>query len=306
MKGVFGCAALMLLILLPGCIQGGEAYVCTSGVKVDDPDKCPPPASKATGTPPRAPASTPAFPATPQEAAQTTSTAASPPPDTTGVKVHQFALGKQDIDGSSVTFDFPGGGGTLYMFNLVKWAAKMPYPKTRLTVRLYDGQRRLVEKGSSVCVSEKMGAFGSIPLSGIDGGNVAKVSFFSLTLEECASSEDARPDETLPEVIFARKVEKAVKMGDREFYALMARPPDAEETMIYPFIAEQIRDLESGGGGISGVVPDEGRTTSAGDPVYTVTFEKGGPSEGMSMGLPIGRVNGEWRVLSAQDMKKIG
>jgi len=99
---------------------------------------------------------------------------------------YKFKLGKQIINQSPITFEFPPQVRFLYLFSDPGWK-DFKGDKMRLIVTLYDKQYNKVASSYSVCTEKRqVNAFGSIVFSEVTRSNVDTIAFFTLTTGECS------------------------------------------------------------------------------------------------------------------------
>ncbi|MDD5070078.1 MAG: hypothetical protein PHV17_05060 [Candidatus Omnitrophica bacterium] len=124
--------------------------------------------------------------------------------------------------------------------------------------------------------------------------------FSSNLIKFTALCETAQPalvlDETKEEVVFARKVETAVKKNRESFFSLvLARPPEKEKQLLW--IHSTLWKIIKSEGKLAAVEPANPKTAMLFSDVcrnpYTAVFK----NKKSSISLPVGKVEGAWKIL---------
>ena len=233
---------------------------------------------------------------------------------------YPFSLGKHVVHGNQVEFTFPSPppASTLYLFTY-RWKSDKSYKKARLVVNLYDKSKALIGAGESVWKNMQddvarfgSASFGSVVIKGISRDNIQNVAYFSMYLQKPPGKEILSLSDKSPEVRFARQVLAAIKEGNKAYVNLFAGQPLSQEQqakaekeydMMIQFLSTNLNLLS--------VLPmDPSHAVSVRYPCtypYEMEFgpqekhnesvQDGKSTTTLTLSLPIGKVDGNWKIL---------
>ncbi len=238
-----------------------------------------------------------------------------------GQEYHEFALGTHAIDGNKIAFTFPmpPPGKTFYLFSN-QWKLNYPCKRARLEVNLYNKTKDLIGAGESMWTNMQNDStpfghmtFGSAVIKGVSPDNINDIAYFSVYLQEPPGKNLTVLNDSRPEVRFAGKVIAAVMQGKEAYLILFAGQPlslgqkkaaEAEHEMMRnalrenPDIATVLPMKPSDAVGIRYSCPAPFDMTFGPRYEHNETAPDGGiTSLSITLSLPIGKVNGKWRLL---------
>ena len=238
-----------------------------------------------------------------------------------GQQYQTFTLGKHMVNGNEIEFTFPmpPPSKTFYLFSN-QWKLDKPFKRARLVVNLYNKNKDLVGAGESMWANTRNDAtpfghitFGSAVIKGVSPDNINDVASFSVYLQEPFGKNITVLDNSRPEVRFAREVLAAIMQGKETYLRLFAKHPLApQQQKTADAEYEMIRKMTSNNPDIASVLPMKpsdavGVRYSCPLP-FDMTFgpryehsetapDGGKTSLSITLSLPIGEVNGKWRLL---------
>ncbi len=238
-----------------------------------------------------------------------------------GQQYHKFVLGKHIIDGNEITFTFPmpPPSKTFYLFSN-QWKLDKPFKRARLVVNLYNKNKDLVGAGESMWANMRNDAtpfghitFGSAVIKGVSPDNIKDVAWFSVYLQKPPGKNLTVLDDSRPEVRFAREVLAAIMQGKEAYLRLFAGLPlspgqkkaaESEYEMMSGMVSKN-PDIAS----VLPMKPSDAVSVRYPCPLpFDMTFgpqyehketapDGGKTSLSITLSLPIGEVNGKWRLL---------
>lgn len=238
-----------------------------------------------------------------------------------GQAYHEFAIGTHGIDGNKIEFTFPmpPPSKIFYLFTH-QWKLNSPCKRARLVVNLYNKTKDLIGAGESMWANMKNDStpyghmtFGSVIIKGVSPDNINDVIYFSVYLQKPPGKNLTVLNDSRPEVRFARDVMSAVIQGEEAYLTLFAghplSPPQKKAAGTeYDFLKNAIRENPH----IDSVLPMKPSDAvsirySCPEP-FDMTFgpryeesetapDGGKTSLRITLSLPIGKVNGQWRLL---------
>jgi len=238
-----------------------------------------------------------------------------------GQEYHEFALGKHAIDGNRIEFTFPmpPPSKTFYLFSN-QWKLNKPCKRARLVVNLYNKSKDLIGVGESMWANMRNNStrfghmtFGSAVIKGVSQNNINDVVYFSVYLQEPPGNNLTILDDSRPELRFAREVIAAIMQSKEAYITLFAgQPLSPQQQKTADAEYEMIRKMASNNPDIASVLPMKpsdavGVRYSCPLP-FDMTFgpryehsetapDGGKTSLSITLSLPIGEVNGKWRLL---------
>jgi len=238
-----------------------------------------------------------------------------------GQEYHEFALGKHAIDGNRIEFTFPmpPPSKTFYLFSN-QWKLNKPCKRARLVVNLYNKSKDLIGVGESMWANMRNNStrfghmtFGSAVIKGVSQDNINDIAYFSVYLQEPPGNNLTILDDSRPELRFAREVIAAIMQSKEAYITLFAgQPLSPQQQKTADAEYEMIRKMASNNPDIASVLPMKpsdavGVRYSCPLP-FDMTFgpryehsetapDGGKTSLSITLSLPIGEVNGKWRLL---------
>ena len=234
-----------------------------------------------------------------------------------------FKLGGHQVDGNKIEFNFQTStlqGQSvegLFMnegfYN--NWSVGS-YKKVKLAVDLYDHTRKLIYTGESTCVDMahpmlNLGRHVMFPPIGFDvtRDQLKNIGYFSVATRECGQQKP--PEDSTSQGVFAKKVLAAIKQGKEPYFSLFLVQPKPEEKdqqyAILKYFINNMRDVK-----IQSIEPMEVQDVEKYKNICSKPFilniggvennvfggreNKGGQGSGQ-IGLPVGKVGGEWKIL---------
>lgn len=234
---------------------------------------------------------------------------------------HPFSLGKHMINGNEIEFTFPmpPPSKTFYLFSY-QWKLKKPCKRARLVVNLYNKNKNLIGAGETIWANMRNDAtpfghitFGSAVITGVSPDNINDVAYFSVYLQKPPGKNFTVLDDSRPEVRFAKEVLAAIMQGKDAYLALFAgHPLPPQQIKTAETEHEMIRKMASKNSDIASVLPmkpSDAISVRYSCPLpFDMTFgpryersettpDGGRSSLSITLALPIGEVNGKWRLL---------
>jgi len=242
--------------------------------------------------------------------------------------LHEFKLGLNDIEGNKVEFsflppnkDFPGIENTLWMTDQFhnSWH-NLPNGEAKLSVNLYDHNHTLIYSNESMCTRSPNAYFSPISFE-FNNETVAAVAYFSIAAQPCTipnvpvlmhDASQPMPASDNPREAFAKTVFAAIKQGNEAWFALYSSQPSSlSEKNLETNLLAYFQGLLKEGGQISSIEPMKVQEVAKYKVICAEPYwlnikqpeqvaKKGGvtETESWTMGIPIGEVNGQWRILS--------
>jgi hypothetical protein len=238
-----------------------------------------------------------------------------------GQEYHEFVLGTHVVDGNKITFTFPmpPPSKTFYLFSN-QWKLNTPCKRARLVVNLYNKTKDLIGAGESMWANMKNDStpfghmtFGSAVIKGVTPDNINDIAYFSVYLQTSPGKNLTVLNDSRPEVRFAREVIAAVMQGKKAYLTLFAgqtlslgqkKAAETEYEMLRnairenPHIASVLPMKPSDAVGIRYSCPVPFVMTFGPRYEHNETAPDGGKTSlSITLSLPIGKVNGKWRLL---------
>ena len=238
-----------------------------------------------------------------------------------GQEYHKFALGERVIEGNKIEFAFPmlPTNKTFYLFSN-QWKLKNSRKRARLVVNLYNRTKDLIGVGESMWANIQNDStpfgymnFGSAVVQGVSPDNINDVVYFSVYPREPSGKRLTILDDSRPEVRFAREVITAIMQGKEAYLTLFAGQPlslgqkkaaGIEYEMMrsaipeHPDITSVLPMKPSDAFGVRYLCPAPFDMTFGPRYEHTETAPDGGTTSlSITLSLPIGKVNGKWRLL---------
>lgn len=238
-----------------------------------------------------------------------------------GQNYREFTLGKHVIDGNEIEFTFPmpPPSSTFYLFS-GQWQLKSHWERARLVVNLYGKNKVLIGAGESMWVNVHAGStpfghmtFGSALIKGVVPDNIKDVAYFSVYLQEPPGESLTVLSDSRPEIKFAREVLTAIMQGKEAYMALFAgHPLSPQQKEAAGAEYEMMRKAISTNPDLSSVLPMKpsdavevrypcpepfDMTFGPGYKHSETTPDGGNVSYEITLSLPIGKIDGKWRLL---------
>jgi len=240
-----------------------------------------------------------------------------------------FKLGSHQVDGNKIEFNFQTttlegqSMEGLFMnegfYN--NWYVGS-YKKVKLVVDLYDHDRKLINTGEGNCVDMahpmlNLGHHVMFSPIGFDAtrDQLKNIGYFSISTQECV--EQKPPGDATSEGIFAKKVLAAIKQGKEAYFALYSSQPTSEEKdqqyALVQFFLNNMQDAQ-----IKSIEPMKVQDVEKYKNVCSQPFNLNiggaakndlggsgnkGDQGSAQMGIAIGKVNGEWKILYSKDLQ---
>ncbi len=238
-----------------------------------------------------------------------------------GQLYHAFKLGKHMINGNEIEFTFPmpPPSKTFYLFSN-HWKLKKSCKRARLVVNLYNKNKDIIGAGETMWANMRNNSapfghmtFGSAVIKGVSPDNINDVAYFSVYLQKPPEKNLTVLDNSRPEVRFAREVLAAIMQGKEAYLRLFAgHPLSPQQIKTAEAEHEMISRMASKNSDIASVLPMKpSDVVSVRYPCplpFDMTFgpryehsetapDGGKTSLSITLSLPIGKVNGKWRLL---------